>query len=141
MILRTTKTLLCAALGCAALSGCGGPSDTTQIRNLVSSYVADFAAHKGTEACSRLTVAAQRRIQARAGILRGKDCGATLTTVSNLPTGEAARQIARFHAGKIVVDGKEAGVVIEPAAPSAKPTRVVKVDGNWLIDGSVSVTP
>ena len=140
VIRHSVKSSFCAALGCAAIVGCGGPDETTQIRDLVNGYVADFASHNGPKACSRLTVQAQRRIQARAGILRGRDCGATLTTVSNLPTGEAARQIAKFHAGKIVIDGSDAGVIIEPAAPTAKPTKVVKVNGKWLIDGSIGVS-
>ncbi|MEI7889965.1 MAG: hypothetical protein WCI34_06620 [Actinomycetes bacterium] len=137
---RTLQLTLCAALSCVAVSGCGGPSATTQVRDLVNSYIADFAAHKGADACSRLTVAAQARIQAGAGILRGKDCGATLTMVSNLPTGEQARQVAKLHAGKIVVDGNEAGVIIEPAGVGAKPTRVMKTGGKWLIDGSVGTS-
>ena len=129
-----------AVLGCAAIVGCGGQSDEQQIKSLVKNYVADFAAHKGADACKLLTPSAQRRIQATAGILRGPNCGATLTTVSNLPTGDAARQLSKLYAGKVVVDGNEAGVLIEPAAPGAKPTRIVKVNGTWLIDGSVANT-
>ncbi len=137
---RTPQLALCAAVSCAAISGCGGPSATTQVRDLVNSYITDFAAHKGDAACGRLTQVAQKKIQAGAGILRGKDCGATLTMVSNLPTGEQARQVAKLHAGKVVIDGNEAGVIIEPAGPGAKPTRVVKIDGKWLIDGSVGTS-
>ena len=137
MDLRAPQITVCAALSCLAVSGCGGPSATTQVRDLVNNYIADFAAHKGADACARLTVAAQTKIQAGAGILRGKDCAATLTMVSNLPTGEQARQVAELHAGRIVVDGNEAGVIIEPAGVGAKPTRVLKTGGKWLIDGSV----
>lgn len=123
------------------IGACGsGPSDKEQIRSLVDGYVKAFAAHDGKRACSLLTTQAQERIQAAAGILRGRDCSQTLTTVSNIPTAKGMHFIRYLKAGKIVVEGNQAGVVIEPAAPGSKPTKLLKVDGKWLIDGSVAAS-
>jgi hypothetical protein len=139
--MRRTAVTACALAASLSAGACGsGPSDQQQIKSLVSEYVAAFAAHDGGKACSLLTPEAQRRIQAAAGILRGKDCGQTLTTVSRMPTGQAAKGLSTYRAGKIVIDGNEAGVIIVPAAPGAKPTRLRKIDGKWLIDGSVAAS-
>lgn len=133
------KVLAVTAAVAASLGGCGGPTDEEQIRETVSELVAAYASKDGAKACSLMTPATQRRIQASAGLLKGKDCGATLTNIASLPTGELARSIRNFRAGKIVVDGDEAGVVIEPSSPGTKPTRMIKVDGKWYVDGSVSL--
>ena len=140
MPLKPIAAAVIAVAVSAFAIACGGSSDSEKITSLVNEYVASFAAHDGKKACASLTPQAQRRVQLTAGILRGSDCAATLAAVSRLPTGDAARRIAGFHAGKVVIDGNEAGVIIEPAAPTAKPTRVVKVNGKWLIDGSVTVS-
>jgi hypothetical protein len=121
------------------VAGCGGPSDTQQVKDLVNSYIQDFVKHDGQAMCSKLTPKAQESIQAAAGMLRGRDCAMTLTTISRLPTGTQAAQVRKYHAGKIVIDGKEAGVVVVPSPPGTKPTRIVKLNGKWLIDGSVSL--
>lgn len=133
-----------AALGAAAavvlaLTGCGGPTDEQQIRSRVDELVTAYADKDGAKACALMTPAAQKTIQARAGLVRGKNCAETLTNVASLPTGELARSTRKFHAGKVVIDGKEAGVVIVPSTPGTKPTRLIKVDGEWLFDGSVSL--
>jgi hypothetical protein len=88
--------------------------------------------------CSLLTPQAQRRVQLAAGLLRGRNCAATLALIARMPTGDASRAIRKFHAGKIVVDKNEAGVMIEPSGPETKPTRLLKVNGKWLFDGSVA---
>ena len=132
--------LALTAAALAALSGCGGSDDKAQITTLVKEMYAAIASHNGAAACELLTPQARVRVQATAGILRGQDCGETLSVVSRLPTGAQARKIATYHAGKIVVDGNVGGVLIEPSAPGTKPTRVEKIDGKWLIDGSVAVT-
>lgn len=136
---RLTIALLAATSLVVTACACNGDDPKAEIRSLVNDYVAAFSAHDGKRACAMLTPAAQRNVQASAGILRGPDCAATLTTVSRLPTGENARKIATYRAGNVVIDGNEAGVIIEPAAATAKPTRVVKVNGKWLIDGTVSL--
>ena len=129
-----------AALAVAvALGGCGGPSDSEQISQRVDELVSAYADKDGATACSLMTPAARERIQRSAGMLKGRDCAATLTNVARLPTGEVARSIRKFRAGRIAVDGNEAGVVIEPSSPGTKPTRMVKVDGKWYFDGSVSL--
>jgi hypothetical protein len=129
----------CALAATAALAGCGGPSDADQVKELVNSYIQDFVKHDGKAMCSKLTPTAQKQIQDAAGMLRGRDCAMTLTTISRLPTGTQAAQVRRYRAGKVVVDGKEAGVIVVPSAPGTKPTRIVKLNGKWLIDGSVSL--
>lgn len=129
-----------AVVAATAAVGCGGSDDKAQIRKLVNDMYAAIAAHNGQDACALLTPQARVRVQATAGILRGKDCGETLTVVSRLPTGDQARKIASYRAGKIVIDGNVGGVLIEPSAKGTKPTRVEKIDGKWLIDGSVAVT-
>lgn len=136
--IRKPAATLVLLAGLAA-AGCGGPSNETQVRDLVNGYITDFVKHDGKAMCSKLTPAAQEKIQKAAGILRGRDCAATLTTVSRLPTGSQARAIRHYHAGKVVIDGKEAGAVIVPSPPGSKPTRIVKVGDKWLIDGSVSI--
>ena len=128
-----------AALVIIGAAGCGGPSDQDQIKQLVTEYVTAFAAEDGAKVCSLLTPASQRRIQASAGLLRGRTCAETLKTVAQMSTKASPEQVKAFHAGRIVVDGNEAGVVIEPSSPGTKPTRLVKVDGKWLFDGSVAV--
>ena len=135
---RTTLAF-CALAATAALAGCGGPSDADQVKELVNSYIQDFVKHDGKAMCSKLTPTAQKQIQDAAGMLRGRDCAMTLTTISRLPTGTQAAQVRRYRAGKVVVDGKEAGVIVVPSAPGTKPTRIVKLNGKWLIDGSVSL--
>jgi len=132
------RVLLLTLAATASIAGCGGESDSDQIKSLVRQYVDAFAAKDGAKVCSLLTPAAQRRVQASAGLLRGKDCAATITAVAKLPSGPAAPFIRKFHAGKIVVDGNEAGVQIEPTTKGSKPTRLVKVNGKWLFDGSVA---
>ena len=128
------------ALVTLSLAACGGPSDTERIRSLVTDYVKAFSAGDGPKVCSLLTPAAQREIQQAAGLLRGKDCAATITSVAKMSVAADANAVQKFHAGNVVVDGNEAGVVIEPASPGTKPTRLVKVDGKWLFDGSVATT-
>ena len=122
----------------ASAASCGGPSNQEQIKGLVDEYVSAFAAKDGAKVCSLLTPQAQRKVQIAAGMLRGRNCAATITLIARMPTGDAARAIRKFHAGKIVVDKNEAGVLIEPATPGTKPTRLVKVNGKWLFDGSVA---
>lgn len=128
-----------AASAVALVAGCGEPSAQQQVKDLVNSYIQDYANHDGNSVCSKMTPANQQRIQAAAGMLRGKDCAATMTTISKLATGTQAAQARNTRAGKIVIDGNEAGVVLVPSAPGTKPTRIVKLDGKWLIDGSVSL--
>ena len=130
---------LVAVASASALLGCGGTSDEQQVKDLVNSYIQDFVKHDGKAMCDKLTPAAQKQIQEAAGMLRGRDCAMTLTTISRLPTGTQAAQIRSYRAGKIVIDGKEAGVIVTPSAPGTKPTRIIKVNGKWLIDGSVSL--
>lgn len=134
----TVGKAMAIALG-SVIVGCGGPSDEQQIRQRVDDLVSAYANKDGVKACSLMTRTAQQRIQANAGLLRGKDCGATLTNVARLPTGELARGIRNFHAGRIAIDGNEAGVLIEPASRGTKPTRMLKVDGKWYFDGSVAL--
>jgi hypothetical protein len=128
-----------AALVIVGSLGCGGPSDQEQIQQLVKQYVTAFAAEDGAKVCSLLTPESQRRIQASAGLLRGRTCAETLKTVAQLSTKASVEQVKAFHAGRIVIDGNEAGVVIEPSNPGTKPTRLVKINGKWLFDGSVAV--
>ena len=135
---RSTATI-CAVAAVLGIAGCGGPSDTQQVKDLVNSYIQDFVRHDGQAMCSKLTPKAQESIQAAAGMLRGRDCAITMTTISRLPTGTQAAQVRSYRAGKIVIDGKEAGVVVVPSPPGTKPTRIVNLDGKWLIDGSVSL--
>ena len=136
--LRPLASVL-AALVISGTVGCGGPSDQDQIKQLVKEYVTAFAAEDGAKVCSLLTPESQRRIQASAGLLRGRTCAETLKTVAQMSTKASPEQVKAFHAGRIVVDGNEAGVVIEPSNPGTKPTRLVKLNGKWLFDGSVAV--
>lgn len=138
MRFKRALSLAAATAVAASAASCGGPSDQEQIKGLVGEYVAAFAAKDGAKVCSLLTPQAQRKVQDAAGMLRGRNCAATLTLIARMPTGDAARAVRRFHAGKIVVDGNEAGVMIEPSTPGTKPTRLVKVNGKWLFDGSVA---
>ncbi len=138
MRLKRTLSLGVAIAVAASAASCGGPSDQEQIKSLVNEYVAAFAAKDGAAVCSLLTPQAQRRVQLAAGLLRGRNCAATLALIARMPTGDASRAIRKFHAGKIVVDKNEAGVMIEPSGPETKPTRLLKVNGKWLFDGSVA---
>jgi hypothetical protein len=130
---------ICAVVAAVGIAGCGGPSDTQQVKDLVNSYIQDFVKHDGEAMCSKLTPKAQQAIQNAAGMLRGKDCAITMATISRLPTGTQAAQVRAYRAGKVVIDGNEAGVVVVPSPTGTKPTRIVKLDGKWLIDGSVSL--
>lgn len=105
----------------------------------MNSYIKDFVNHDGKAMCSKLSPSAQKMIQEKAGMLRGRDCAMTLTTISRLPTGVERAQVRTYRAGKIVIDGNEAGVIVVPSPPGTKPTRIVKINGKWLIDGSVSL--
>ena len=134
------KTTLTTLLIGVAAAGCGGPSDQEQVRNLIGDYLTAFSKNDGAKVCSLLTANAQRDVQKGAGLIRGKDCAETMTTLSKISSEAAPGLLKLFHAGKVVVDGNEAGVIIQPAAPGTKPTKLVKVDGKWLIDGSVSIS-
>lgn len=140
MRLTRSQTALATVLAGAIATGCGGPSDEEQVRGLVGDYLSAFARNDGEKVCSLLTESAQKQIQRGAGLIRGKNCAETMTTLSKISTEAAPGSLKLFHAGKVVVDGNEAGVIIQPAAPGAKPTKLLKVDGKWLIDGSVSVS-
>jgi ketosteroid isomerase-like protein len=136
---RTSLALL-AAVSIAAV-GCGGSdakSDDEQIRDTVSGYAAAFADGDGKEVCDRLTERAQKEVIAQGKALGGDftTCEETIKQLTSVISSADKKALREIEVTKLTVKGDTA--TLQAGAGNGATTRMRKVDGEWLVDGTGS---
>ena len=139
---RTSSTALALLAGVSlAAAGCGGSdakSDDEQIRDTVSAYASAFADGDGTKVCERLTERAQKEVIAQGKALGGNftTCEQTIKQLTSVISGADKKALRDIKVTKITVDGDTA--TLQAGAGNSATTRMRKVDGEWLVDGTSS---
>jgi len=136
---RTAPTLLVAASIVAA--GCGGSdakSDDEQIRDTVSAYATAFADGDGKQVCQRLTARAQKEVVDQGKALGGNSttCEQTIKQLTSIISAADKKALRNIKVTKLTVNGDTA--TLRAGAGNTATTRMRRVDGEWLVDGTAS---
>jgi hypothetical protein len=105
-------------------AGCGGESaDDAAVRQVVTDYLAAFAAGDGTKACSLMLPEVQRSLG---------DCPARLNAAHKALSQDQLRETQALGVDTVTAAGDNARVRL---FPSDSQLAVRKADGRWLIAG------
>ena len=136
------RLLVAVATGAMAFAGCsaGSASDVEQIKKLVGDYSRALADGDGDGACRMLTPKARAdivRANSRFGVTRCEDV-AELFHAEGSP--EELRELRSIEIGSVRVRGDRATgrPVGLHALERTGDTRLRRIDGRWLIDGSTA---
>ena len=134
-------TLVAALAGSIAVAGCGSSdskSDSQQITESVSAYATAFADGNGKLACQRFTERAKQEVIAQSKSLGGdfNTCQEAIKQIASIISSADKKDLRAIKVSKITITGNSA--TLQAGADNSATTRMSKVDGKWLFDGTVS---
>ena len=118
------RRLALAALAALALSGCGAENaDDKAVRQVVTDYLAAFAAGDGAKACALMLPEVQRSLG---------DCAATLERAHDTLTPDQRRETEVLKVDTVTSAGANARARLFPGDSQI---ALRKADGRWQIAG------
>ena len=114
---------LLAALAVLALGGCGTSADDAAVRQVVTDYLAAFAAGDGAKACTLMLPEVQRSLG---------DCPAKLDEARHRLTNDQLRETQNLEVDAVTSAGENARARLSPGDSKV---ALRKVDGRWRIAG------
>jgi len=127
--MRRALGIVCVVV--LALGGCGA-GDEEQIRGVMQDWKEAFLSGDGERACELMTGEARREI-ARSGLGASGCAEAMRTARGYFDRGELA-QLEEMEVRSVRVTGSTAEARSSLDGDDGSPTRLRKVEGDWLID-------
>jgi hypothetical protein len=130
-----SKSVVALAACCLALSACGGGgSDEDQARAAATDFTRAFVDGDMDKACELMTGNAKRQIVQAGAALGGGDCPKIMKAARGLMDKGELDEIRHYKVDSVTVKGDTATIKDN----SGSPTRLRKVEGDWLVDGDIS---